>query len=323
MNANCLDNLISIPDDCGETPASLSGFAITDLPGITIKQSAAIASEKFVSGINLLRDARRRAVLQVRNDLISFLQGNGYVPSVVQSVWSTLDKRDGSIKLATSLGDFRGIVLKAQQKNCLLRKLHIPYVYVKADHTGALVLRIEDGEHSYPFTFDSVAGSISKVAVNFTAETDEVHILLPDLVDVYSVLPNCQCGGSTTPKSNCAKVAGYYNGIETKGEGFGIWADVQCKCDYSYLLCQLATDGLMGEVVLYKTGINIMEERIKTDRLNYFTTYGLPEAEKTLEAWTAAYTEKWNTLIAALPTLLPRMDKCGCLECGNYRAANV
>jgi hypothetical protein len=85
----------------------------------------------------------------------------------------------------------------------------------------------------------------------------------------------------------------------------------------------LATDGLLGEVVLYKTGINIMDERIKTDRINYFITYGQPEAEKTLKEWNKEYTEKWNTLITALPTLLPRIDKCGCLECGNYRAANV
>lgn len=320
---SCLDNIISIPTGCGDDTPSLSGFAITDLPGITIKQSANIASEKFVSGMNLLKDARRRAVLQVRNDLVTFLQTNGYVPSTTQSIWSTLDKRDGSIKLATSLGDFRGIVIKAQQKNCGIRKIHIPYVYVKADHTGVLVLRIEDGEKSYPFTFDSVSGSISKVAVNFTAEGDEIHILLPDVIDVYSVLPNCQCGGSTTPKSNCAKVVGYYNGIETKGEGFGIWADVQCKCVYENLLCQLATDGLMGEIVLYKTGANIMDERVKTDRINYFTTYGLEAAEKTKAEWENEYVTKWNTLIESLPRLLPRMDKCGCIECGSYRAANV
>jgi len=323
MPTSCLDNIISIPTGCGDEVASLSGFAVTDLPGITIKQTADIASEKFVSGINLIRDARRRAILQIKNDLITFLQGRGYVPNTVQSVWSTLDKRDGSIKLATSLGDFRGIVIKAQQKNCGIKKLHIPYVYVKADYTGTLVLRIEDGEHSYPFSFDSVTGSISKVAVNFTAETNEVHILLPDVIDVYSVLPNCQCGGSTTPKSNCAKVVGYYNGIETKGEGFGIWADVQCKCNYELLLCQLATDGLMGEILLYKTGINIMDERISTDRLNYFTTYGKEDAEKTLAQWTNDYTEKWNTLIVSLPALLPNMDKCGCIECGSSRKANI
>lgn len=324
MPAGCLDKIISIPDSCDSSEESLSGFSVLDLPGITIKQSASIASEKFISGMNLLKDCRRRALMQIRNDLIVFLQGNGYVPSLLQSVWSTLDKRDGSIKLATSLGDFRGIVVKKQQKNCLIQKLHIPYVYVKADHTGALVLRIEDGENSYPYTFDSVSGSISKVAVNFTAEGDEVHLLLPDVVDVYSVLPNCQCGSSSTQtKSTCATVKGYYNGIETKGEGFGIWADVQCKCNYEYLLCQLATDGLMGEIVLYKTGINIMEERIRTDRLNYFTTYGLPEAESTKSEWTREYIEKWNTLIQALPKVLPRLDKCGCIECGSYMIANV
>ncbi|HYD19944.1 MAG TPA: hypothetical protein VEB40_00610 [Flavipsychrobacter sp.] len=323
MNLSCLDNIVSIPDGCMETETSLSGFSITDLPGVTIKLGAAIADEKFVSGLNLLKDARRRAILQIRNDLLGYLHGNGYVTQSVQRTWSTLDRRDGSLKAATSLGDYRGIVVKSQRRNCGLRKLHIPYTYIKANHTGSLVLRIEDGEHSYPFSFDSVAGSISKVAVNFTAESDEVYLLLPDVLDVYSVVPNCQCGGSTTPKSDCAKVVGYYNGIETKSEGFGIWAEVQCKCEYSYLLCQLATEGLFGEVLLYKTGVNIMDERTKTDRLNYFTIYGTEEAEAIRQEWTELYNEKWNSLITSLPGLLPRLDKCGCIECGNYRAANI
>jgi hypothetical protein len=321
MNLSCLEKIISVPDECNEE-VSLSGYSITDLPGITIKQSAAIASEKFISGINLLKDARRRAIMQISNELVSFLQGNGYAPKTVKSIWNSLDKRDGSLKPATNLGDYRGIIIKARQKNCGLQKMHIPYVYVKAQYTGTLILRIEDGESSYPYSFDSVEGSISKIAVNFTAAGDEIYLLLPDSVSVYSVVPNCQCGGSSA-KSDCAKVLGYYNGIETKSEGFGIWADVQCKCDYSYLLCQLATEGLAGEIALYKTGINIMDERIRTDRLNYFTTYGQAEAESIKAEWTAIYNEKWNSLIASLPKLLPALDRCGCIDCGNYRTANV
>lgn len=141
----------------------------------------------------------------------------------MKKTWSTLDKRDGSIKLATNLGDFRGIVVKKrrQQKGALF----IPYIYIKSDHTGALVLRIEDGEHSYPFTFDSVAGSISKVGVNFNASGEEVHILLPDVIDVYSVQPNMQIG--MLPKCDFATCVGYCNGLETEGESFGIWANVE------------------------------------------------------------------------------------------------
>lgn len=321
MPAQCLNDIISVPDCDNEE--SLSGFSVNDLPGITIKSAAQVASEKFMSGINLIKDAKRRAILQVRNDVVTFLQANGYVPSIARGVWSTLDKRDGSLKAATSLGDYRGIVVKSQQKNCLIRKIHLPAVYVKANYTGSLTLVIEDGEKSYTYAFDSVAGSISKVYVNFTAETDEVYILLPDTVDVYSVTPNCQCGGRSTPKSDCAKVMGYYNGIETKSEGFGIWADVVCKCDYDNLLCYLATNGMLGEIVLYKTGVNIMDESIKTDRLNYFTTYKRDEAEATKAEWSNIYAEKWNTLIQALPNVLPTIDKCGCIDCGSRRMANI
>jgi hypothetical protein len=318
---SCLDNIISIPECNSE--ASLSGLDITNLPGITIKQAASIAQEKYMSGINLIRQARTRALQQIQSDLISYLQGNRYAPSLITKSWSTLATKYATVKVATDLGDYRGIVIKAQQRNCGLKKLHIQNVYIKAAHTGTLILRIEDGELSYPYPFESVDGSISKVVVNFTSETDEIHLLLPDSIDVYSVLPNCQCGGNNLPKSDCATVRGYYNGTETKAEGFGIWADVQCKCDYSLLMCMLATQGIMGEIVLYKTGVNIMDERLKTDRLNYFTTYGDEEAAQTKAEWNAEYGEKWNTLIAALPGLLPTVDKCGCIECGTSRKANI
>lgn len=79
----------------------------------------------------------------------------------------------------------------------------------------------------------------------------------------------------------------------------------------------------MGEIALYKTGINIMDERIKTDRINYFTTYGQAEAESIKAEWTAIYQDKWKSLIESLPAILPGMDKCGCVSCGSYRAANV
>lgn len=316
----CLDNIISIPE-CGEQE-SLSGRSITDLPGIGITQAANIASEKFMTGLNLLRDARRRAILDIQTDLIGFLQGNGFVPKIFQKTWSTLYKLTGGTVEGTDIGDYRGIVLKTQVKNCLLKKLYIPYVHIYPAYTGTVVLRIEDGENAYPYTVQLVAGEPIKVRVNFTAVTDEVYILLPDYVGVYSVTPNCQCS-STHAKSDCAKVIGYYNGIETKSEGFGIWADVQCKCDYGYILCQLATDGMLGEIVMYKTGVNIMDERLKTDRLNYFTTYGREEAVGIKAEWQQEYVARFNRMLDAMGSYLPRIDKCGCIECGSYRIANV
>lgn len=316
----CLDNIISIPD-CNEIP-SLSGFSITDLAGITVKKAANVATEKYMTGLNLLKDVRRKAVLEVKNDIIKFMQSNGLAPMTITSTWNTKDVSSSSVKLATNLGDFRGIVVKSQKRNCLIKKIHIKTVYVMADYDGELILRVEDGEFSYPYPFTSVSGVTNRININFTAEGDELYLLLPDTVDVFHVLPNCQCSGNQK-KSDCAKVIGYYNGIETKTEGYGIYADVQCKCVYDYILCQLSTDGLLGEAVMYKAGVNIMDEQIKGDRLNYFTTYGRVQAEMTKAEWENKYIELWNGLIQALPKWLQRVDNCGCIECGSERRANI
>lgn len=320
MSLACLEHIISIPG-CGNEE-SLSGYSITDLTGISIKQSANVATEKHVSGLNLLRDVRRRAYMAVRNDVITFLKGNGYIANSTTSAWSTMELRDGSIEAATSAGDYRGIVIKKTQRGSVLHKMHIPYVMVKAAHTGTLLLRVEDGENAITYPFESVSGSISKVKINYTAESDVVYLLLPDTIDVYSVKPNCSCGGSSTPKSKYFTTKGYYNGIETKQEGFGIWTDVVGKCEYDYLLCYLATDGLLGEIVMYKAGVFIMDEQIKSDRFNYYTVYDKEQAAQTGQEWENHYRERFNTLVQSLPKILPNIDPL-CIDCRSRRIANV
>lgn len=320
MPATCIDNIISIPDGCSES-TSLSGFSIFDLPGISIKRANKIADEDYVNGITLIRDKNRIALLKIKNDIIAYLQGNGYYASTIKSIWQTKSEVRTTTISAGTAGQYRGIVLYTKQKNCLLNKMFIPAVYVKTNVTGELVIRVEDGVNYYNFAYDSIAGSTLRVPINYTAETDEVKIMLPSDTVVYSIEPNCQC--NRKPKSDCATVMGISNNTVTKTESYGIYADVQCVCDYTSLLCHFAKMGLMGEIVLYLTGALIAEEATMTDRLGFETTYGKEQWEQKKGEWLHEYGQKWNTLIASMPGMLPKLDKCGCIECGTYKAANV
>lgn len=315
----CLDNIISIPD-CGEQ-ISLSGFSITDLSGLSIKRTAKVADERYMSGINLMADKRRLAILKIRNDVIAFVAGNGYQANTVKGVWQSRTKKIGGLIGAGEAGQYRGMVIYSRRSDCLLQKVYIPTVYVKTNVTGTLVLRVIDGNVIYAFPYDSIAGTTMAVDIDFTAEFREVKIMLPSDTQVYSLEPNCQC--NNLPKSDCVESFGIDNNVMDKTEAYGIYADIQCKCDYTYLLCALAKQGLLGEAVLYLTGALIAEEAVSSDRLNFETLYGAEQWAVKAKEWEAVYIEKWNTLVQSLPKLLPTIDKCGCIECKTQVKANV
>lgn len=321
MPATCLNKIISIRGCDDET--SLSGFDLFDLPGISLPMAASIADPGYVQGKALLKDKRRLALLKIKNDLMKFLHAHGFIANLFSSLWRSGEYRSRIVEAGTA-GEYRGLIFYTKQegkKACNLRRMFIPAVYVKSNHSGDTILTIVDGPNEYDYDITLYAGKTVKVNVNFRAEYEDVMILLPSDIEVYSADPYCDCPDK---KSDCVKVLGINNNVTNTSETYGITADVQCECDYDLLLCSLASKGLMGEVVLYKTGVEIMDERLKTERLNYFTTYGHDEAKSILREWEGKYGDAWNTLIAALPQTLPQIDGCGCLSCGGTKIrANI
>jgi len=317
MPATCLQNIISLREICDETEESLSGFDLFDLPGMSIRQAADIADEGYISGKALLKDKRRIATLKIKNDLIKYLQGNDFIPHLITNVFrSGALRRGGEAYIVQPLNNegWRGTTLYPVRSECKLRKLLVTTVYLKTDFTGPAVLRITDDNDVYDYDVELHEGAIDAIEVNFVSEgTRTLEILLPDSIGVYSVKPDCGCGGTA---NDCARIMGSMGSTTTTNEGFGVWADVQCFCDYDQLLCALGRQGLMGEILMYATGVEVMDERLKTDRLNYFTIYGRDEAKETKSEWSFKYNEAWNSLIGALPKLLPHIDRCGCIDCG-------
>jgi hypothetical protein len=319
MYPTCLQQIISIKDACNPNPKTLSGYDLSDLPGINVRAASNIADEDYVTGKALLADKLRLAIMEVRTDILQFLQGNEYITQSVSALFRTGELRTGTqdgLIIAQNGNGWRGVSIFNNRPECNLRKLFISEIYIKTDYSGVTTLRIEDGDEYYDYEVTLHAGKIDAIEINFTASKNTVSILLPDNIAVYSVNPNCGCGDK---KNDCARVLGIVGPVTTNAEAYGIWADVQCKCDYDYLLCQLATQGLLGQIVLHATGVKIMDEQLKTDRLNYFTIYGEDKAESIKAEWSSIYAEKWNVLIASLPGILQTIDQCGCIECGGSK----
>lgn len=321
MNYNeCFDNIISIKDPCATyteqdpAPSSTSGYDLFDLPGISLKKANMIADEDYQNGLNLLKDKRRLAILSVQSELLAVMNANGMVAKTATEVFSTAGEFRNTLTTGTGLA---GIRITNKVTNCALKKMNIQNVYV-APVTNVDVevdLLIIDGGITYTYPIIVKPNKTTRVNVNIQAKTSSVYIYLSSafVPNRYSINPNCGCGSGA---NSCAAVVGINNGtVEDRNESYGVWADVVCECDYSNLLCALSANGLMGEIVLYKTGVNVMDEALKTDRLNYFTIYGKEDAQATKTEWENIYREKWNLLVASLRQSIVNIDRCGCVDC--------
>lgn len=316
---DCFDNIISIKDPCATytaenpAPTSLSGYDLFDLPGVSYKKANLIADENYQGGISLLSDKRRLAILSIHSELMATMNANGMVAKLATDVFNTAG--EFRTTTATAVGN-AGIRITNKVVNCILKKLRLENIYVAAA-VGANTntnLVVVDGATTYTYPITLKPGKTTKLNVGIQAKSSLVSVYINDnnVLTRSSINPNCGCGANN---NGCASVVGLSNGVEDRNEAYGIWAECLCECDYSLVLCSLASNGLMGEIVLYKTGVNIMDECLKTDRLNYFTIYGKEEAKATKDEWENIYREKWNLLVSSLKNTLYKIDRCGCVDC--------
>lgn len=318
---DCFDNIISIKDPCATytvqnpAPASLSGFDLFDLPGISLKKANMIADEDYQSGLNLLKDKRRLAILSIHSELLSVMNANGMIAKSATSIFNTAGEFRGTSATGTGLA---GIRITNKVVSCSLKKMRIENVYVAGyvNVDTETTLTIVDGPTTYNYPITIKPNKTTRVKVAIQAQTNIIYAYVSstELPYRYSINPNCGCGSKD---NSCAAVVGINNGvIEDRNESYGVWADVVCECDYSFLLCALASNSIMGEIVLYKTGVNILDEALKTDRLNYLTIYGKEDCAATKTEWENIYREKWNLLVASLKNTITNIDRCGCVDCG-------
>lgn len=325
---DCLDNIISIKDPCVDysttaLPTSYSGYDLFDLPGISFKKANLIADEDYLTGLNLLNDKRRLAILSIHSELMAVMNANNFRVRTVTDMFNTVGElRSSYVNIGSKLA---GIRITNKVYTCSIKKLKIENVYigVRVETDTEVNLIIKDGATTYTYPITLKAGKTTRIRPGIFITQSECDIYIQNGSALYrlSINPNCGCGSN---RSGCAAVTGLLDTTTNTNESYGIWADVVCECDLSTILCALSGNSLLGEIVLYKTGVNILDEGLKTDRLNFFTIYGKEEMKETKIEWENIYREKWNLFIQSLRQSLTNVDRCGCVDCYGLRiAANV
>lgn len=326
---NCLNNIIGIQDPCStDAPVTLSGYLGTDYPGISLQTAANVADEKTKSGYEYLKDLRRRAMMRLNNDLLSYINNEYKVNSIKRSLWKSGNYNiPATVISAGTAGQQRGVYFQKKQIECNLYKLFITRVRIKSNYTGDTILKVADvgANISYPIPVTLTAGTEEEFEIEIPIYGDEVRVTLPSDIPVYSNKPMCGAGCGNTVISDAVLVYGIDNGTTQRIECYGIEVDILVKCDLSKLICDMASDKIIGQAAFELFGAMFYDEATKTSRMNYLTIYKGEDLAKQAAAGFESYRNYMANAFAGLRNYLVSKDGgCGCIDCGGVQIkANV
>ena len=316
--ANCLDNLM-----CGDNiligidgyyTSSISNLRINDLPGLSIKTAAAVASTETISGYKLIKDKIVFATKLVIKDLQTYINPYFIINSVVDSDNSG-DWGDYYLPYAALE---RGLVVKRKRSN--FAKILIKDVSIYGQTDIATTLKITDGGKVYNYPITLIAGTETIHQINLQAETEEVYITLDNsaISLKHGLISSSNYNGCSTchGKHHSNIWTRGWSGIVEDSNLYGIKARAVLICDDSDIFCDLINK--MDVLVLYKSGIEIYKEYLMSNRLNNITLFSKEHAEAQLETLQNDYNKMYKAFKETIINYLNN-KKDVCIKCNSDR----
>lgn len=318
---DCLNDIVTIRGCSSVTP--LSGLDLMDAPEITKNNLANIANEKDVQGWELAQRLLSLSHTLVASDMMNVLAANRMLVDITDRSWQTSEFRPQTP--ITADGAERGLTLYRVDRNWQksLKKLKIETIKIfpLADYAGAVVKIYDNGglqDLTNTYSFDLIGGEINEFDVNYEVQGEYAIVAVRgDMVLGSSYLMTCAgCLGKMP--NDCGYTKSYASGKSTNGhEGYGVGVVFSCECDYDRILCNLSKKGI-GKIIWTKARLLLLEERIKTNRLNNLIVYGVDEAKEWYNQLAEQYRLDWEVFAKSLPKLLAQYSDC--IFCNGIRS---
>jgi hypothetical protein len=317
---NCLENHIGIKY-CN-SPESVSGLYVNQLPGITLESLEKISEKENINFMGMWKEVKTRAWMRLEKDLRVALRAKYKLKSVKANakVSGILDEDD------TVVADekLRGVVIDLGINTAFIA-IGISSFSIKLPNTvSSLNVKVFDAE-------GTVLESISKANAPAGKNTfllgkkylsSKVFIAVDSTaVELYtsrltkaSADSCCSCVREIC--DDCSPtVYGAEADLPTPGdpiEGynlFGFEVDYSVLCDYSSIICRNKPE--FTDTWLYLLGTELMNERLWSTRLNRFTTIDKESAADMRDYFGSEYERSLSESIAALDVA---EDEC-CIVC--------
>jgi hypothetical protein len=313
---DCLNDIVTFRG-CDASVTPLSGLDLMDAPEITIKNVANTATEKDISGTEMVNRLLALSHTMVRNDLLQTLAANKMLLNVTNKTWQTTTIAANSTE--------RGLTLWRANKNLQksLKKMTIRtiYIYPMVDYAGATVKIYDNGgrlNKTTTYSLDFIGGEINEFDVEYEVEGTNVTVaVVGEMALASSYLTLC-AGCSGKMPNDCGYTQSYVNGRSVNGrEGYGVGVSFDCECDYDQILCYLAKKSV-GQLIWLKARLMILDETIHSNRLSNYVIFGKEQAKESYNKVQAEYDQAWATFVKGLPALLMQWNG-DCITCNGIR----
>lgn len=305
----CLEDYIGVGVNC-QTETSESGKYLTDLAGVTLQNIDAVANANQLSFFGVFADVKKRAISRLSKDVLSFMKTQYNLKKVL----NTYTTGGELAETLSSLNKKQGVEIKSYNCESDLLRFHVSKIYVYALEAVTTTVTIHSEENLlYTKTITTTVGW-NEVYVNRTFDSlclviayDSAPFTNVKSLPFADDICDCDC----TDCEIVWKKAIQYDTIDSvvqTTDTYGLKVDVSLRCSYEAILC--ANIDVYGDAYLYALGMELMRERIYSDRVNRFTTVDKKRAEELLQLYTNDYTEFLQT---ANDTI--HLDNDLCIEC--------
>ena len=288
-------------------------------PEITVGNLAAMATETYTSGMNLLRAKLDLAILLVQNDFIAALNTNGVIANTVAATYNT-----STVNPAMSMGMApleRGVlVIKSTKIRGKLRKLKLKQVVVyPLTSVPSIMLNVYDvngtSEIAYRYDVELVANQENIFDVDLALKGTHFRVTIDNTaVEMASAPVSCLEGCSGQLPNDCGYARGWDGTKEVhKGDGYGIDVIFGCECDFAELMCNLSKT-YIGQLIWLKARILVMEEHLNSNRFDNWVVYNREDTALHRQEVQAEYKRQWQGLMDGLYAIL-KTYRDDCIEC--------
>lgn len=323
----CLENFIkwrAIPDADTFTE-SVSKLYFDDLPGLSLANAeGAVEVGKYKDAVDLCNRKMEFSAGLVMDEILA-RSGSLIHQTLVQTKIGHMPKYDQR-KYDAASAVFKGLHFRRGYSQMTYLYLHEVEVLANSTVEGVDIKVLVGSDPNNPEsevskTVDLTAGV--PATVSFDQRVGREFWLVMDNTDVQPLRKTLLSGHSC---GECGD--GGYPNLHVKGwDGtredsylHGLLPIVSVRCDKEVLFCSLKSEARFA--ILYRTGSEILEEYLATDRLNLITLHGEEWAEEKVAEWLQKSDYYLDVALRSAGPMFAGIDQ-HCVECGDALLVTV
>ena len=306
----CFEGYIGVGINC-TTKDTDSGKYITDLPGISLQNIDAVADDNQLSFTGVFKDVEKRSISRISKDVLSFMKSKYNLKKSVKTYSSNGNLSDSE----SSLNSNDGINIYSDFEDSELIRLYVSKVYLYSlAEVETTIKIISKSVELYTKTFTTSIGW-NEIYVNQSFDSCCLNIVYD--TSVFSEVPNyilesdyCACVYDICNDCDIKHRSVYIDGnnYQYGTNTHGIKVDVSLRCMHDSIIC--TNLDMYSDAYLYCLGMELMRERIYTDRVNRFTTVDKKKAQELLTLFTQDYSDFLDTANNSI-----HIKNDSCIEC--------